>query len=368
MAEERKHGGLSFLRSAPQLICVLTARIYASLQAIQPLLADPNDRLSEHVAALVKAVTVLAPEGGKLAVATVGSFIHSLAEGLPSASTSHQAGPSPLVAKLGDLIVDIIWTIDVEMEDTIDKSGIVAARTPLAELTKALVVSSKPVIRNYNIMTRIYLAQSYGIVQLSICRVRLELPLLVLAGLVNDKLPGKAPRIRTAMFFKQRKFNLLRETNEGYSKLVVEMNSFVGAAHSSETGRPTEPRSTITKRAESAWEKLVGYIGYFDLDPNRVLDIVLDVFSCHIVAHYSFFLELLRCSGWSRSPIAGAQEAPDVSMSAGSPKSIGSTYKDMTFRDIMRKAAEGTGVQDQSSKPPILSEILGFKFAYYQVC
>src|SRR5439155_19726932 len=39
--------------------------------------------------------------------------------------------------------------------------------------------------------------------------------------------------------------------------------------------------------------------GYFNLDPHRVLDVILDVFIANVSRHYPFFLELLKSSPWS---------------------------------------------------------------------
>src|SRR6266571_5009390 len=101
--------------------------------------------------------------------------------------------------------------------------------------------------------------------------------------------------------YKQNKFNLLREQSEGYSKLIVELTSSLGPSHSPQTGRPVESYSLIEDRARPVWEKVISLIGYFDLDPNRALDIILDVLSQHLTTHYSFFLALLSFSPWAGS-------------------------------------------------------------------
>ncbi|PAA64134.1 hypothetical protein BOX15_Mlig010960g1, partial [Macrostomum lignano] len=67
-------------------------------------------------------------------------------------------------------------------------------------------------------------------------------------------------KLKTRLFYKQQKFNLLREENEGFAKLIVEL----GALASGE------------QTPESALPRLQALIGCFDLDPNRVLDLVLD--------------------------------------------------------------------------------------------
>ncbi|VDQ11621.1 unnamed protein product [Trichobilharzia regenti] len=66
-------------------------------------------------------------------------------------------------------------------------------------------------------------------------------------------------RTKTRLFFKQQKFNLLREENEGYAKLITELCQI--SSSSSLEGLMNQIRSLI---------------GYFDLDPNRVLDLILD--------------------------------------------------------------------------------------------
>ncbi|KAA0184296.1 hypothetical protein FBUS_06164 [Fasciolopsis buskii] len=65
-------------------------------------------------------------------------------------------------------------------------------------------------------------------------------------------------RTKTRLFFKQQKFNLLREENEGYAKLITELAQTKG------------PMDAVMVQVRSL-------IGYFDLDPSRVLDLILDV-------------------------------------------------------------------------------------------
>nr|CAH8855365.1 unnamed protein product [Trichobilharzia regenti] len=83
-------------------------------------------------------------------------------------------------------------------------------------------------------------------------------------------------RTKTRLFFKQQKFNLLREENEGYAKLITELCQI--SSSSSLEGLMNQIRSLI---------------GYFDLDPNRVLDLILDV--CEFRGDmYEEFVQLIR--------------------------------------------------------------------------
>ena len=58
------------------------------------------------------------------------------------------------------------------------------------------------------------------------------------------------------LFYKQQKFNLLREEIEGYSKLTTELYEC------------SKPEETL--------ENIKSLIGCFNIDPNRVLDICLE--------------------------------------------------------------------------------------------
>jgi len=70
-------------------------------------------------------------------------------------------------------------------------------------------------------------------------------------------------RVNTTMVYKQNKFNLLREESEGYAKLITTLNRF-GADAISEASAAEEIKTVQS------------LIGYFDLDPNRVFDLLLD--------------------------------------------------------------------------------------------
>ena len=79
--------------------------------------------------------------------------------------------------------------------------------------------------------------------------------------------------------YKQQKFNLFREENEGYAKLVTELNQ----AGPRTLLRPfcyffLQDLSMVTP--SYIIEVIKSLIGYFNLDPNRVLDIILESFEC----------------------------------------------------------------------------------------
>lgn len=87
-------------------------------------------------------------------------------------------------------------------------------------------------------------------------------------------------RYKSQALYAQTKFNLLREESEGYAKLVTALETeFSRSAELADSGL----REALVPGFVS---KLRSLIGYFDLDPNRVLDLVLSVYERHLRYRY----------------------------------------------------------------------------------
>ncbi|XP_066928394.1 THO complex subunit 2-like [Clytia hemisphaerica] len=102
----------------------------------------------------------------------------------------------------------------------------------------------------------------------SVLKVRLDPETLELAELIpNQKtFNGKLVKTKTRLFYKQQKFNLFREETEGYAKLITELTS-------NELGRSSK---------DSVMQNIFSLLGFFNLDPNRVLDVLLEAFECRV--------------------------------------------------------------------------------------
>lgn len=103
-----------------------------------------------------------------------------------------------------------------------------------------------------------------NIIKRSLVLERLDETSLVKCGLIEEEkiFKMKMNKITTKMFFEQEKFNLLREESEGFSKLIYLLFQTNFSAVELE-------------------EQLFTLIGYFDLDPNRVLSITIGLlFEC----------------------------------------------------------------------------------------
>ncbi|GJE84409.1 THO complex subunit 2 [Phanerochaete sordida] len=305
-------------------------------------------------------------------------FVQSVLESLPSPSSTR----SPHAVAFGDILVDILWAIDVELDDIHQdtklafanaEQGNAPAATEGADATAVLarVAQAKQDAESDKeiLAGTVKLLVASGILDADVCRERLELSMIHHADLIpDDQAFGKKEvRMRTALFYKQNKFNLLREQSEGYSKLTTELTSSLGPPHSSATGRPVESLSAIEQRAHASWERVVGLVGYFDLDPNRALDIILDVFSVHLMTHYSFFLALLSCSPWG----AGLKPRGEDAMNA---EASSDAYKGKDLDEVLRIAELQSGhtpreplLSLSNNGSRVLAQVLGFKLTYYQL-
>jgi hypothetical protein len=87
-----------------------------------------------------------------------------------------------------------------------------------------------------------------------------------LGGLMNSSVLTKMMvNFRTSAWYRQQKFNLLREETEGFSKLFTELHTFF------QLPATNSDVNLLLKRVQS-------YIGFFDLEPNRVMDVILDAY------------------------------------------------------------------------------------------
>lgn len=115
-------------------------------------------------------------------------------------------------------------------------------------------------------------------------------------------------RANTAYLYTQSKFNLLREESQGFSKLLVLLSENAGIPsidnlYQGSKGKLQDLREIrakiVQEEAVRVLDQILRLIGTFELDSNRVLDLVLDVFAAKVI-NYDFFIQLLRISPWNK--------------------------------------------------------------------
>lgn len=82
--------------------------------------------------------------------------------------------------------------------------------------------------------------------------------------------------LRTRLYYKQKKYNLLREENEGFAKIIAELYHLPNG----------DPKRIL--------HNVINIIGRYRVDPNRVLDLYLEVFEFCCLRNYSTLIEFLK--------------------------------------------------------------------------
>lgn len=109
---------------------------------------------------------------------------------------------------------------------------------------------------------------------------------LVAAGIVpGDSLNRQLNTRKRDEYFTQKKFNLLHEEFEGFTKLINEFQHIL----------QNRNRDRDVKHAVHVVELLMGH---YLLDPNRVLDVLFDVCSNYIVGNHRFIMNFFRATLW----------------------------------------------------------------------
>ncbi|KAI0082601.1 hypothetical protein K474DRAFT_1655406 [Panus rudis PR-1116 ss-1] len=320
-----------------------------------------------------------------LAADQIVDFIQTIQESLPSTSGSTRSSHATI---FGVLLVDVLWSLDSGLEEIVldhkvaemsaeqgtlssvaegqDGASGQGRSTVLERATQAKEVALADREMLSSIVRKLLVAK---VLDPDLCRERLDIPLIASAGLIVDQaaFEKKEIRTRTALFYKQNKLNLLREQSEGYSKLTAEITSSLGPPHSPATGLPVESEDTINDRARPSWERVLGLIGYFDLDPNRALDVILDIFSAHLTTHWQFFLAFLSFSPWSSSVLRRR------SVEAMSAEPDPNQYRGKSLDEVLQLAEAQAGYisppspfSAKGSNARVLAQVLGFKFSHYQ--
>lgn len=175
----------------------------------------------------------------------------------------------------------------------------------------------------------------------------LESPTLVSLDLVSQVFPRKTIRVFTNLVYRQQKYNLLREESEGYSKLVTELFTSSYAQH---------PLPLV----KSTVDNVTALVGAFDLDPGRVLDVLLDTFACTIVANCRFFVNVLREGPWWPANHTGKCRIDQNSFFSR----VHELAAEEDGNDVQGFYRAIMGTEPYGNK--VAAQLLGFKYRYYQ--
>eukprot|EP01051_Picozoa_sp_SAG22_P021221 SAG22_NODE_4598_length_1221_cov_1.030303_2_plen_348_part_01 len=244
--------GRAELSSRARDLAPAAARAGRSSGGLMPLLVDVAGWEGAGKAAALAALQSPAPSAaGGGGVGGPKQVIYELAAAVCSGGLQasdvlellESAECGTAVPDLPGALADIFWMQSLACEDAAEPEG---ARKALAALVQR--------------------ALAQGWVAADTLKARLEPELLKESGVIEATpvFLRRVLKVKTAIMFTQKKFNLLREESEGYSKVVAEL---------------CQGKAGVTvATAPAIFEHIQALIGYFDLDPNRCFDLVLDAF------------------------------------------------------------------------------------------
>jgi len=197
--------------------------------------------------------------------------------------------PSPAIKNAArelaeDLIVDALWLMGTMLESPkIDADGSGKNEKDdnqgdpykiLCKLTNAVVVHPKN--------------ESITSIPYQKLLASLEPQHLHDSGILNkqslDLFIKKIRKLNTDMFYRQKKVNLMQEESEGYAKFVRMLinlpllnNMLDPSSKVNQEGNEMKRKHPHEQMVQTAKLSIIEIIGTFDLDPNRCLDLTLDV-------------------------------------------------------------------------------------------
>ncbi|KAJ2079062.1 THO2 plays a role in transcriptional elongation [Coemansia sp. RSA 988] len=229
-------------------------------------------------------------------------------------------------ALISTALTETIWVLNIEWEPDIasgDDHRWESERLGHLKQSRVLVAIAKGLI-------------SSGVIDQDLAKERLDADFLEQVGAIPSAtaFTRKYIRLNTALNFKQTKFNLACEQNEGFSKLVVliqggmafvtpqQLNSEL-LKRACSYSMADDSQSVVVRalRADGDLQERVALllvdikrlIGVFNLDPNRVVDVILDCFISNVRFYWSFFIALFDASPWCRI----TPEAPKLAQLVG---------------------------------------------------
>ncbi|KAJ2237833.1 THO2 plays a role in transcriptional elongation [Coemansia sp. RSA 485] len=213
-------------------------------------------------------------------------------------------------------LVETIWSLCIEWEpDTSDDSA-----SRWKEEQDSYLEQTKRLVR----LTRAMLSQ--GVISHDMAKERLDPDFLEQIGAIQSAttFTRKYIRLNTALNFKQTKFNLVSEQSEGFSKLVTLIQASMSGISPNRIGSDIvdyvaqnpdieSPQGSVVlqalrslpdlhNRIQNLLTDIKRLIGVFNIDPNRVLDIIIDCFMASVRFYWVFYIALLDASPWCRIP------------------------------------------------------------------
>ena len=116
-------------------------------------------------------------------------------------------------------------------------------------------------------------------------------------------------KLTTDMYYRQSKFNLLGEESQGYAKLITYLSSLLVLPKTTATASSSSSNATA-----GVIKAIYELIGIYELDPNRVLDVTMDILEWGL---YETIMSLLQQQQQQQTTTANANNNNNTNKKKG---------------------------------------------------
>ncbi|KAJ2674754.1 THO2 plays a role in transcriptional elongation [Coemansia sp. RSA 1085] len=228
--------------------------------------------------------------------------------------------------RVSTALAETIWALNIEWEpDTADDNDQRwdSDRLERLERSRQLIEVAKCLV-------------SAQVISLDLAKERLDADFLEQMNAIPSAVAftRKYIRLNTTLNFKQTKYNLISEQNEGFAKLVVLIQGAMAAVaphqlssdllnairsgsfikdNGSVVMQALQTLDGLQQRVRMLIADIMRLVGIFNIDPNRVLDIIIDCFISSVRFYWPFYLALLDASPWCQR----SSESPKIAQLVG---------------------------------------------------
>ncbi|CAH6723964.1 THO complex subunit 2 [[Candida] jaroonii] len=129
------------------------------------------------------------------------------------------------------------------------------------------------------------LVQQSKVIKISTLSRTIKFDTLLSLGLIPESSNRQLAGRKRDEYYTQKKFNLVHEEVEGFCRLIAEVNGVLRSENSE-------------FQVEFAIKMVQSLMGHYGLDPNKVFDVLVDIFANNFVGNQTFVIDFFKKSPW----------------------------------------------------------------------
>lgn len=129
------------------------------------------------------------------------------------------------------------------------------------------------------------LAQQSKTIKISTLSRTIKFDILLSLGLIPESSSRQLAGRKRDEYYTQKKFNLVHEELEGFCRLIADVNGILRSENSE-------------FQVDFALKMVTSLMGHYGLDPNKVFDVLVDIFANNFVGNHEFVVSFFKKSPW----------------------------------------------------------------------